>query len=90
MRDALDDLLTEVRVQSRRELKQAALEAEAAARAEKRARFQALRAAFDAERFRWLATHPLFLSRIRPHWTLEEWRTQVDLAIRVEHKADAT
>lgn len=87
MRDELDDLMQEVRVKSRREEKQARLEAEAQERALKRARFQALRAAFDAERFRWLAQHTYWLCG-KPFgtWTLEEWRNRIDLAMRVEHK----
>lgn len=89
MRDELEQLLHEVRIQSRRELKQARLESEAAARAEKRARFQALRSAFDAERFRWLAGHPEFALRINQRWTLDQWRSQIDLAIREENRKKA-
>lgn len=87
MRDELEQLLHEVRIQSRRELKQARLESEAAARAEKRARFQALRSAFDAERFRWLSKNSSWLCG-KPFgtWNLEEWRSQVDLAIRKENR----
>lgn len=88
MIDELDSLMQEVRVKSRREMKQAQKEAEASARAERRARFQALREAFDAERFRWLAQHPFFLDRIRPRWSIEDWRSQIDLAMRTEHRKE--
>lgn len=86
--DALDSLLLEVKADAKRKLTQATKEADAAARAEKHARFQALRAAFDAERFRWVAQHPewLFGTTISSKWTLDQWRSQVDLAMRKEHK----
>lgn len=85
-RDPLESLMHEVRVQSRREMKQAKLEAEASSRAERHARFQALRSAFDAERFRWVTAHPEFLTKSTQKWSLEDWRSQVDLAMRQENR----
>ena len=87
MRDELDELMMEVRVKAKREMKQAKKEAEAAERAERKSNFEALRSAFDSERFRWVAAHPTWLrERFQPSWDLEAWRNHVDLAIRQEHR----
>lgn len=89
MRDELDDLMIECRVKAKREIVQEKLETEAAERAARKAKFEALHSAFDAERFRWLAAHPEWLAVAlgkAPKWDLKEWRTRIDLAIRLEHK----
>lgn len=54
-RDVLDDLLQRAIKAQKRRVKQAELEAEAAERVEKKRKIEELNAAFDAERFRFLA-----------------------------------